>query len=156
MCCSGRRGRRPLRLLILYVHRGKECGRIKFGSCAVCGRRAICLLRKRDISASRIRYTCGTICFALRNVKVEICPGANFNQNQISHTILQLGNIVPAHKKPRPLAEGGGEGSQHLHEGVCAQGLSRAKFNKDEKIRRGGFLPSRSAKRNISYRRYIV
>ncbi|MBQ5630199.1 MAG: hypothetical protein IIV15_02720, partial [Ruminococcus sp.] len=44
-----------------------------------------------------------------------------------------------AQNKPRPLAEGVGEGSQRLYEGVCAKGLSRAKFNKDEKIRKADF-----------------
>ena len=36
---SGTSGRRPLRLLILYVHRDKVCGRIKFRGCAVRGAR---------------------------------------------------------------------------------------------------------------------
>ena len=65
---------------------------------------------------------------------------ANFNQNQISHTILRLGNIVPAHKKPRPLAEGVGEGSQHLHEGVRDQTKPRAKYNEMKKSATADFF----------------
>ena len=42
----------------------------------------------------------------------------------IYHSASQY-NLRAQKKKPRPLAEGVGEGSQHLHEGVCAQGLSR-------------------------------
>jgi hypothetical protein len=40
---------------------------------------------------------------------------------------------------PRPLAEGVGEGSQHLHEGVCAQGLSRVKYNEMKKSAEADF-----------------
>ena len=55
--------------------------------------------------------------------------------------ILLPHNTVSANQhEPRPLAEGVGEGSQLLHEGVRAQGLSRAKYNKIEKIRRADFF----------------
>ena len=44
--------------------------------------------------------------------------------------------------KPRPLAEGGGEGSQRPSEVFRTQAKSRAKFNKDEKNPpAGGFFP---------------
>jgi hypothetical protein len=42
-------------------------------------------------------------------------------------------------KKPRPLAQGGGEGSQRLLEGIRTQAKPRAKYNKIEKIRRADF-----------------
>ena len=65
---------------------------------------------------------------------------------------------------PLPRAGGVGEGSQHLREGFCAQTISRAKFNKDVKIRkadfflnfpRSGILHSREARTSLRRRRNI-
>ena len=51
---------------------------------------------------------------------------------------------------PLPLAGGGGVGSQRLCEGIRAPTKSRAKFNKDVKIRKADFfLYLRPAGRNI-------
>ncbi len=51
--------------------------------------------------------------------------------------------IISSHytKKPRPLAEGVGEGSQHPSEEVRTQAKPMAKFNKDVINPQGGFLP---------------
>ena len=48
--------------------------------------------------------------------------------------------IAIAPLSPLPLAGGVGVGSQHLYERIRAQALSRAKFNKDVKIRKADFF----------------